>query len=118
MSMFNDLSKKPAKPSTQSQNFWFYFKNNIPDSIWKLTRFYGVALIVFALSFLPFLNSALLEHFSATLALWFQKFEFNASLYYVVRWVGFQVKGYNIIATAGKILPLIAVVGLFALSFF
>ena len=109
---------KPAKPSVQTQDFWRYVKQHLPTTLWKSVRFYGVAILVFILSFLPFLNSALLEHFSATLALWFQKFEFNASVYYVVRWVGYQVKGYNIIETAGKILPLIAVVALLALSFF
>jgi alpha-1,6-mannosyltransferase len=36
----------------------------------------------------------------------------------VVRWIGFQVKGYNIIATAGMVLPLIFVALLLVLSFF
>ena len=109
---------KPAKPSVQTQDFLRYVKQNLPASLWKSTRFYGLAILIFILSFSPFLNSALLEHFSATLSLWFQKFEFNASMYYVVRWVGYQAKGYNIIETAGKVLPLIAVVALLALSFF
>ena len=105
---------KPDRPSSESQNFWLYLKNNFAQSLWRLIRYYIVVLLVFALSFLPFLNSALLEHFTATIALWFQKFEFNASIYYLVRWVGFQVKGYNIIETAGKILPLV-VIGILAL---
>ena len=105
---------KPDRPSSESQNFWLYLKNNFAQALWRLSRYYVVVLLVFALSFLPFLNSALLEHFTATIALWFQKFEFNASIYYLVRWVGFQVKGYNIIETAGKILPLV-VIGILAL---
>ncbi len=108
---------RPLKPSSPSQNFWLYLKNNIPQSLWRLTRYYAVVLLVFVLSFLPFLNSALLEHFAATLALWFQKFEFNASIYYIVRWVGFQVTGYNIIETAGKILPLVVIGILVLLGF-
>jgi hypothetical protein len=32
----------------------------------------------------------------------FQKFEFNASIYYLTRWYGFQAAGHNIIAESGK----------------
>ena len=108
---------KPVNPSAQTQHIGHYLKTHLGISFWRLTRFYGVTLLVFAVSFLPFLNSALVDHFSATLALWFQKFEFNASVYYLVRWFGFQVKGYNIIESAGKILPIIATAALFAISF-
>lgn len=86
-------------------------------SFWHLARYYGVVLLVFGISFYPFINSDLVAHFSQTIALWFQKFEFNASIYYLVRWVGFQVKGYNIIETAGKILPILVITILLALSF-
>lgn len=87
------------------------------QSFWFLIRYYGVALLVFAISFAPFLNAELVNHFTDTIALWFQKFEFNASIYYVIRWIGFQVKGYNIISTAGKVLPLIVVAILLLLTF-
>jgi hypothetical protein len=73
----------------------------------KLILYYLIVGGVVILSFLPFLSSALISNFSASIGLWFQKFEFNASVYYLVRWVGFQVKGYNTIETAGKVLPVI-----------
>ncbi|CAN5426872.1 DUF2029 domain-containing protein [soil metagenome] len=57
---------------------------------------------------LPFLNLSFVEHFSSSLGLYFETFEFNASIYYLVRWVGFQVKGYNIIATAGPYLAAVS----------
>jgi len=50
---------------------------------------------------LPFIDQQFIANFSDSLNLYFQTFEFNASIYYLVRWVGFQVEGYNIIATAG-----------------
>lgn len=36
-----------------------------------------------------------------SLELYFQTFEFNASIYYVLRWLGYAWKGYNMIATIG-----------------
>lgn len=59
---------------------------------------------------LPFLEGAFWAHFTQSLGLYFQSFEFNASIYYVVRWVGYQVKGYNIIQTAAPVLALTAAV--------
>ncbi|MDA0719344.1 MAG: mannosyltransferase, partial [Bacteroidetes bacterium] len=49
--------------------------------------------------------------------LWFTKFEFNASIYYVLRWIGFQWKGYNLIAQIGPALSLITALSIFYLSY-
>jgi len=69
---------------------------------WKRTlqlTLTGIACTV--LLHLPFIDRQFIANFSDSLNLYFQSFEFNASIYYLVRWVGFQVEGYNIIATAG-----------------
>tara|TARA_R100000935_G_scaffold30444_1_gene50844 strand:+ start:156 stop:1535 length:1380 start_codon:yes stop_codon:yes gene_type:complete len=84
----------------------------------KLVGFYLIIGITVVLGFLPILSAAFIENFMATISLWFQKFEFNASFYYVARWIGFQVKGYNIIETAGKVLPVITIGIAAGLSFF
>ena len=84
----------------------------------KLIGFYLIVGVTVLFGFAPILSSAFIENFMATISLWFQKFEFNASIYYIVRWVGFQVKGYNIIETAGKVLPVLVVLILMGLSFF
>jgi len=42
----------------------------------------------------------------SSISLFFQKFEFNASLYYILREVGYRVKGYNIIQTLGPYLAM------------
>ena len=57
---------------------------------------------------IPFLDQQFVQNFGSSLGLYFKTFEFNASIYYIVRWVGFQVKGYNIIQDAGPIMALIS----------
>ncbi len=54
----------------------------------------------------PFLSSGLMENFTSSIDLYFRKFEFNASFYYVIRWIGFEVKGWNIIQKVGPLLGL------------
>lgn len=105
---------------------WNYFVKNrktensdIPGlNFKKLLGYYFIVGVTVLASFLPFLSSEFISNFSASIALWFQKFEFNASIYYTIRWIGFQLKGYNIIATAGKILPLVVILILTGLAFF
>ncbi len=72
------------------------------------------ALFIFIL-FSPLLNSSLLSGMKNSLSLYFTSFEFNASLYYIFRWVGFQVTGYNIIQSLGPALAIVS--GILILSF-
>lgn len=83
----------------------------------RLFKFYSIIGITVLITFSPFLSSEFIRNFAATIGLWFQNFEFNASLYYMIRWIGFQVVGWNIIETAGKILPLIILLFVLGLSF-
>lgn len=52
--------------------------------------------------FLPLVTPELLAGMRDSVGLYFQKFEFNASVYYLIREVGFYLKGYNIIESAGR----------------
>lgn len=84
----------------------------------RLISFYLVVGVWVIAGFLPFISDAFIDNFTGSIGLWFQKFEFNASIYYIVRWVGYQVTGYNIITIAGKVLPLVILLILGGVSLF
>ncbi|MEM9820218.1 MAG: hypothetical protein AAF985_04075 [Bacteroidota bacterium] len=74
----------------------------------------GLCLIVL---FFPLLNNVLVSNLGESLGLYFQKFEFNASLYYLARWIGYQLSGYNMIAKFGPALALIVLFGILLMAF-
>jgi len=87
-------------------------------NIITVIKFYLVTIATVLITFLPFLSSEFISNFLATIGLWFQNFEFNASVYYVIRWIGYQIVGWNIIATVGKVLPIITILSILGLVFF
>lgn len=104
--------------------FLMYFtsKNRNEENLLNLNlkaliQFYLVIGLTVVLSLLPFLSSGFISNFSSTIALWFQNFEFNASVYYILRWIGYETVGWNLIGIIGKILPLIVLLFVLVLSF-
>lgn len=69
------------------------------------------------LLFLPFFHKTLPGGLGNSIGLYFQKFEFNASFYYLLRWVGYGLLSYNPIHTLGKILPLIVFILILYLAY-
>ena len=77
----------------------------------KAIVFYLIFGIAFLALWLPFLNETFFSHFTESIKLYYQTFEFNASIYYLARWMGFQWVDYNLIQTVGPWLSKAAFVG-------
>lgn len=73
----------------------------------KLVVFYGMIGITVGILFIPFLGVDLIETFGSSIRLYFKTFEFNASLYYVLREIGYWNVGYNTIHVIGKYTPMV-----------
>lgn len=74
--------------------------------------------IVVLLTFSFFVDNLLISRISSSVELYFQKFEFNASFYYLIRQIGYWVVGYNIIGTAGKVLAILTFGSIVFISFY
>lgn len=80
-----------------------------------ITYWIGTAVITLAL-FVPLLDTKIVHGFSTSLAYYFQKFEFNASIYYLLREAGRAIFGFNIIQFAGPALAGAAATAIFYIS--
>ncbi len=75
---------------------------------WQRAILYGgLTALTLLLIFLPFISLDLLRNISRSLTLYFSKFEFNASVYYVLRAIGYRITTYNEIARIGPALALL-----------
>jgi len=85
---------------------------------WKKGLLFSlVAMITTVVLFAFVFDLATTQHLLQSVDLFIRRFEFNASIYYIVRWIGTMVKGYNIIAVAGPLLYSIAAGIILFLSF-
>lgn len=64
----------------------------------------------------PLLDETFINGMHASLDLYFRKFEFNASIYFLARQIGHWIYGYNTIATIGPLLSLLSAMSIFILS--
>lgn len=84
---------------------------------WRSILYGSIAGAVTLLGFVPLFTFDILQNLFSSIGLYFQKFEFNASIYYLVRWLGYQYYGYNIIQSAGKWLALLTLGSILVLAF-
>lgn len=78
--------------------------------------FYLVTGLFTLIAFAPLYDPTFVHGFRESLSLYFRKFEFNASTFYVIRWIGFQQKGYDIIQSAGPALAKVIFVLIISLA--
>ncbi len=70
------------------------------------------------LLFYPFIDASFFSGMQHSLTLYYQNFEFNAGIYYLLRKIGFWIYGYNTIAFIGKALFIVSTVLIFYLSYY
>lgn len=76
---------------------------------WKKSTLYWLATgTITCILFLPLLNMEIIRGLSTSLGYYFQRFEFNASIYYLLREVGYLIFGFNIIQFSGPFLAIAA----------
>lgn len=86
---------------------------------WKKSFIFFTIIGITCLAlFSPILLGNGKETFLESLNLYFQKFEFNGSLYYIFREIGFIKKGYNLIAEYGPSLAKYSFFSIIALAIF
>ena len=81
---------------------------------WIFSTALGISL---ALLFFPLLTAGFPDNFGSSLDLYFRKFEFNASLYYLARAYGYWEIGWNQIARFGPLLAKIAMASILLFAF-
>ena len=64
----------------------------------------------------PMLDQTFIQGMTSSLDLYFRKFEFNASIYFIAREIGYWIYGYNNIAKIGPLLSVLSFVSILLLS--
>lgn len=82
----------------------------------RSVRYFLTVGLTLALLFAPLFSGLFLENFGNSLDLYFRKFEFNASIYYLARWIGYQTIGWNMIQTYGPLLALGTFLGILLMA--
>jgi len=91
----------------------FLFIKGLKNQKWWIAVVAGVVGI---LTILPMVDTAFLKGMQSSLDLYFRKFEFNASLYFIAREIGIAYYGYNNIAKIGPFLSTLSTLSILILS--
>ncbi|MFY0606266.1 MAG: DUF2029 domain-containing protein [Cyclobacteriaceae bacterium] len=77
----------------------------------------GIAAMILLMSFIPFLNESTISGMQSSLDLYFRNFEFNASVYFLAREIGYWITGYNMIHIIGPMLSMATFASIMAVVF-
>ena len=91
----------------------FIFLKGLKEQKWTISILSGVIGLT---TLLPLLNDTFIHAMGESLDLYFRSFEFNASLYFIARAIGFSVYGYNNIALIGPLLSVLSVISILTVS--
>ncbi|WP_066221681.1 glycosyltransferase 87 family protein [Formosa haliotis] len=75
-----------------------------------------VGIINIAL-FLPFMSMEFISNYTETVGLWFKNFEFNASIFNIVKGIGYAFTGYNKIKLLGPIMAVLVIIYITILTY-
>ncbi len=75
-----------------------------------------VFVAAFVVTLLPLFSPAFITGMQSSLDLYFRRFEFNASIYFLARWMGYGWRGYNEIAHIGPLLGGLSFLSIWTLS--
>ena len=81
-------------------------------------KFLAILLASISILFIPLIDQSFIHGMQDSLTLYYQNFEFNAGLYYLLREIGYWVYDYNAISLIGKILFVLSVVMITGFSFY
>ena len=95
----------------------YRYHKDLRISILKGLFLCSQTLILSLISYLYFVDQQLISSYSESLGLWFSTFEFNVSIYYVLREIGYWMVGYNAIAFIGKLLAAVIFFTVMCISF-
>lgn len=85
---------------------------------WRKTlRYWALTLGFTLVAFLPLMNAEIIDGMATSIGYYFQRFEFNASLYYLVRAVGYALAGFNVIQYAGPMMAAAATILILYIAF-
>lgn len=91
----------------------YLFLKGIRDKKWSIAILAGFIGII---TLLPLFNRVFIEAMTESLDLYFRTFEFNASIYFIAREIGFWIYGYNNIALIGPLLSIFSFFSIVSVS--
>lgn len=83
-----------------------FYRGNNKENFKKSIQILLLSSVIVCLAYVNYIDENLISSYQSSLSLWFKKFEFNASFYYIFREIGYQWVGYNAINLIGKLLAI------------